>query len=133
MSPNNSPSVPQPSLVAVESQFIAWRSTKKKKCDRIPEALWSAAVKLCEQYTINRVSKVLRLNYAELSKRVGNPVTIQEEVPAFQQSFIAIDVESSNTRECFFELEHQNGNKMRMHFSSESKVELQLILDSFWR
>jgi hypothetical protein len=43
---------------------------KKYKCSRrLPESLWSAAVKLAQTYGANRTARTLRLDYSGLKKR----------------------------------------------------------------
>lgn len=130
--PKNTPSVSHPSLVEVQSQFAAWRNTRQNQRERIPEALWSAAVKLCEHHSVNKISKALHLNYSDLRKRTSNTGPMQVAVSSSPQSFIAIDMEQPQPSECIIEMEHRNGNKMRMHFKGQAGLELQSFVDSFW-
>ena len=55
---------------AVQDRFERWRKNKLGR-ERIPERLWSAAVKLCERHGLDRVRRWLRLNYAALRDRIG--------------------------------------------------------------
>lgn len=65
--------IPQPeSIPTVENvleQFEAWRQNRVKR-SAIPDALWQAAVNLCQEHTISKVCSTLRLNYADLKHRV---------------------------------------------------------------
>jgi len=131
MQHNNNPAVSHPSLLEVQSQFAAWRKTRKKR-ERIPESLWSAAVKLCAHHSITQISKALRLNFSDLSERVANRQTAKMAVATLPQDFIAIDMGQPQSTECIIEMEHRNGNKMRMHFKGQMDLDLQSFADSFW-
>jgi hypothetical protein len=53
-----------------QQQFRRWRVGKQGP-ERIPPALWGAAVKLCATYSVHRVSRWLHLNHTALQKRAG--------------------------------------------------------------
>jgi hypothetical protein len=59
-------------LESVREQFIAWRSSPHRR-RRIPEELWIAAVELCGDHSICKVSRTLRLDYKTLRSRCRNP------------------------------------------------------------
>ena len=63
----------QPTLEAVQELFDRWREDKGGR-DPIPEALWEAAVLLSTKYSINTISKQLRLNYNDLRARAKGHV-----------------------------------------------------------
>lgn len=120
----------QPTLTEVKAQFAAWRS-KKQHRDPIPQELWDAAVSLCGQYSICKISKALSLCYTTLKKRAGavravSPVSTTPD-------FIAVDLRSTVPTQCCIEMEHHNGNKMRMHFDGMTELDLESIAETFWR
>ena len=55
--------------VRARDRFVAWRRTRKPK-SRIPEPLWSLAVKLVATHGLHRVAATLKLDYYSLKKRV---------------------------------------------------------------
>lgn len=57
-------------VCGVDERFERWRAGKQGR-ERIPARLWDAAAKLCEAYSVHRVSRWLRLNHAALQKRAG--------------------------------------------------------------
>jgi len=59
----------QPTLEEVQQLFEEWRRHKKRR-DRIPEALWKAAVFLSGDLSINQISRLLHLNHTALRDRV---------------------------------------------------------------
>lgn len=111
---NNAPVLSQPTITEVQSRFALWRKARKPR-ERIPEDLWSAAVMLCESYSVNEISRTLRLNHSSLRDRVLAHKTRQPPVPNPPQSFITIDMVQTHTAECTIEMEHRNGNRMKMH------------------
>lgn len=58
-------------LKTVQRQFEAWRNSRTKKNQPIPEQLWQAAGSLCENYSITYVCRELRLSFADLKKRLS--------------------------------------------------------------
>ena len=69
MKPRSKLKVPA-QLVRGRERFDKFR--KKYKCSRrLPESLWSAAVKLAQTYGANRTARTLRLDYSGLKKRVN--------------------------------------------------------------
>jgi hypothetical protein len=52
----------------VEEQFRGWRDGKDER-ERIPNRLWQAAVGLCEQHSVHKVSRWLHLNHTALQKK----------------------------------------------------------------
>jgi hypothetical protein len=57
-------------LEEVKKNFATWRSGRAGKREPIPQVLWQAAAGLCREYSIARVSRELRLSYADLKKRI---------------------------------------------------------------
>lgn len=128
---NKTPAVSHLSLTEVQSQFAAWRNARTSR-ERIPETLWSAAAELCENHSIHKVSKALRLNHTNLRDRVAVRHSAPPPAVAPCQDFIAIDMEQPRSSECIIEMEHRNGNRMRMHFKGQTDLDLQSFADSFW-
>ena len=57
-----------PSLEEVQQQFDAWRN-QPRRGRKIPQELWDAAARLCLRYSVQKVSRALRLGYNELKER----------------------------------------------------------------
>jgi len=123
-----------PGLEEVRGRFEIWRK-KKKIGSRIPKSLWQAAVDLCQEHTVLRVSRALRLNYNELKNRVQK--SEKKAIPATDRcvEFVEVDFEGIGMRsECVVEMEGTKGAKLKMHFRGQQKafdpLELARI---FWR
>lgn len=127
----NTHTLSPPAITEVHSRFAHWRESSKPR-ERIPEDLWSAAVKLCERYSVNTVARTLRLNHSALRDRVLAHKTRQPPSPRPPQGFITIDMMQTHTAECTIEMEHRNGNRMKMHFKAHADLDLQAFAASFW-
>lgn len=102
----------------VLEQFKQWRQTRKAR-EQIPQELWDSAVRLAAKYSVNRVSKALRISDERLRKRLGNANT---DVKA---SFVELGAGSFLTpSQCIVELEKADGSKMRLTVGSEHAVDL---------
>jgi len=128
----NTPLSSQPTITEVQLRFESWRKTRKPH-QRIPEDLWLPAVMLCEKFSIHQISKALRLNHSALQDRVHNRQTIQPVSSTPLGDFIPLDiVQPSVVAEWHIELEHRNGNRMKMHAKGQVDLDLQAIAASFW-
>jgi hypothetical protein len=125
----------RPALEVVRHQFEAWR--KRRRCrGRIPEALWEAAVGLCQEHSICEVSRSLRLNYNGLKNRTPKARDMGLAVGKRSDlGFVKLDLGTPIVpSECLVEMEAPNGAKMRMSFRGTPRdfdpVELGR---AFWR
>ena len=105
-------------LDRVGEQFGHWRRTREKK-GAIPEALWEAAVSLHSDYSLCQISKVLRLGYNDLKRRV------QAQKSNFTShsdaSFIELGIsDPMYSAECIVEMKDQKGATMRMYFKGKA-------------
>src|SRR5947199_9441203 len=92
-------------LEEVRQQFESWRNTHAHR-SRIPETLWTSAVKLARQHGLYRTAKALHLDYTKLKALVsGNSAAKRQEVaPAFVELLTA-----DQLPECVVELENARG------------------------
>jgi len=120
-----------PTLAEVQSRFTIWRKNKKHR-SRIPEELWAAAVMLRHEYSIHKIAKALSLSFPDLKKRIQSDKTDYSSSTAPSTDFIPIDISPTDPAECLIEMEHHDGNKMRMHFKGKVALDLQSFAESFW-
>jgi hypothetical protein len=123
------PALHTTTLKEVQSLFTQWRETRAHKC-RIPEELWTAALMLSNEYSIHRISRALGLSHNELKRRVTKFQSNQAPAPSLD--FIPLDISLPHSAECIVEMEHRNGNKVRMHFKGKADLDLQSFSESFW-
>jgi len=57
-------------LEDVRAKIGHWRRTRPSSRSRMPDALWHAAVALCEERTVHAVSQQLGLGYDRLRRKV---------------------------------------------------------------
>ena len=136
-------------LEGLRRRFERWRRTRKDR-SRIPETLWTSAVKAAGKYGLARTARVLRLDYHALRKRVeavssrrvsgrrvpSHPISDRETASADGQA-VATFLElappaSGSSRECILELEDPGGAKMRVHLKGIETPDLAALSRSFW-
>lgn len=121
-------------LEAVRGRFVEWRRARRVRT-RIPEPLWAAAVKVAQKYGIHRTSKVLRLDYDRLKRRVEEDSAGQAEVVSKGRAvgFVELPVPLPRSMgECLIEWEDGEGSKMRMHLTGAETPDPAALSRSFW-
>jgi hypothetical protein len=116
----------EPRLEEVRDQFEEWRRTRKSRRDPIPPQLWKSAVKLAGSYSINSISKALRLNYSDLKERVDEQVVADNVKALPAAGFIDLGCSQSLIEsECIIEMPNAGGLKMQMRV--RGKVDFNLL------
>ncbi|MFT5324956.1 MAG: hypothetical protein ACI8P0_002822, partial [Planctomycetaceae bacterium] len=88
--------IPAP-LARGRDRFEVWRRTRQVGT-RIPDELWSLAVKLADHHGISRTASVLGLDYYSLKKRVAAGNSSVTSVPsAFVEGSASSDSASSDS------------------------------------
>jgi hypothetical protein len=132
MSQETIQALPSP-LESVGYQFEKWRETRKSPREPIPENLWVAAIRLCNNYSINHVSRSLHLSYTTLKKRIQGERPIPKKKKLSSPSFIELDWQGHfPTSECIIEMENAYGSKMRMSFKGQADLDLLELSRAFW-
>jgi hypothetical protein len=129
-------------LENLRQRFERWRRTRKVR-SRIPEPLWTAAVKSAAKYGIHRTAKVLRVNYYALKKRAEQDAAIAstQQGPAATASKAAAETTFlelpaaawAGCGECTLELEDAGGAKLRAHLKGFEAPDLVALSRSFWQ
>ena len=110
-------------------RFEAWRRTRKAGA-RIPNKLWSLAVKLADGHGLNRTASVLGLDYYSLKKRVEARNSDSTSVPP---AFIELSPPSLGASgECVVEFEDGAGASIRVHLRGCDAPDLVALGRSFW-
>ena len=132
MPQENIPTLPSP-LDSLKYQFEQWRKTKKNRRERIPEALWSAAVGLRNQYSVNQISGALGLNYNDLKKRIPEQNIYSKRKKISSTDFVELTWQNDfSASECVIEMEDTYGSKMRMSFKGSADLDFLELGKSFW-
>lgn len=120
-------------LERTRQRFERWRETRKVR-SRIPESLWTSAVKMARAYGINRTARALRVDYYSLKERVESEVS-SSDVSKRNTSPIFVELAApatASTCECLLELEDVSGAKMRIEFKGVEVPDLAALSRSFW-
>ena len=116
-------------LARGRDRFEAWRRTRNLGA-RIPDKLWSLAVKLADTHGLSRTSAALKLDYNSLKKRVAARNCGSSSVaPAF------IELPPSSlapSGECVVEFEDGSGASLRVHLRGCEVPDLVALGRSFW-
>ena len=98
------------SLEAVRKRFETWRKRRRTR-GPIPDALWGAAVALCREHSVGKVSRALGLDYYGLKKRIHKDKDLGSEL-----GFVKLDLGAPmiSPPEWRVEMEAPNGAKMTL-------------------
>ena len=118
-------------LARGRERFEKWRS-KQKTRTRLPQPLWAAAVKLANEYGINRTAHALRLDYNGLKKRMESKVS--DVPPQTGPEFIQLlGSELTAVAECAIECRDTNGATIRIHFKGPQLPDLAALSRGLWK
>lgn len=122
---------PPLALEEVKQAFSKWRKAKRHR-EPIPQPLWDAAVTLSSQYSVNHISKVLRLNYNDLKRRFQLAQSDQSLSTRPRPAFIELDANQSlSPVTSVIDLLHPDGSRMRIHVEGASATWLLELGKSF--
>ena len=110
-------------------RFERWRSSHTGR-KPIPESLWTVAAEVARAHGIFRTSKVLRLEFNKLKRRVrssGRKARVTM-APAFVE---LVAPESAGLSECLIELEGPRG-KMRIQWKGMTPPDLAGLSRTLW-
>lgn len=132
MSKENIPALPSP-LESVKYQFEKWRGSRRSPREPIPERLWTAAINLCNQYSINQVSKALHLSYTSLKAKIPGLKPVSKKKKSSPPFFVELDCPGRvPSSECIIEMENAYGSKMKMSFKGRADLDLLELGKAFW-
>jgi len=113
-----------PELEHARNEFDSWRASQVGGVrGRIPEHLWSLAVRLASEYGIGATQQVLRLNRKNLKERMeraGEPPT-----------FVELGNNLASPGGQVVEIESAAGWKMRVELSNGQRMDVVELARSF--
>jgi len=119
-------------LLRGRERFDKFRK-KHKGYRRLPESLWSAAVKLAQTYGVNRTARTLRLDYSGLKKRLESTVSDTPSNTAAGPRFIELlPSELTAAAECALECRRPDGTTIRIHLKGPQLPDLAALSHSLW-
>jgi len=115
-------------LVQGQHQFQAWRKQRKPGC-RIPQPLWTMAIRLAKAHGVSRTAAVLRLDYYRLKERAEVPtIPPRPNGPAFLELTSPVLV----AKQCRLELDNGSGATMRVQLVGYDAADVEALSRSFW-
>ena len=125
----SSSSIPEP-IVQLQRELEQFRSSHAHRT-RLPESLWQSAMELAREHGLHAVAHPLRLDYAQLKKRLGGVVKVSRRAasPAFVELIASHSVTMS---ECVIEFESSLGGRMRIQWKGTSAPDWGSLLRG-WR
>ena len=120
-------------LEEVRDQFKQWRHRRKVGA-RIPSELWQAAVSLHPRYSVNQISRSLRLDYVDVRKRVDCQTTSSKQSRANDYRFWELKLAELQgcIGECRLRAEDGTGRKVELELKSIESGQLLQLLGGLW-
>ena len=128
-----------PSLEVTAQRLARWREVRRRG-ERIPPALWAAAVELAEAYGARRVADVLHLDPERLGRRMQReadaaPVSVGEAEAQFVEMLVPAMTGRATTatdvRQCVIELHNAHGAMMRVELAGAGLTALTDLCKAF--
>ena len=115
----------------VQASFDQWRKTRRGRSP-IPEELWAAAGELARRHGVNRISRVLRLEFNHLKRMADSGGQIAaagaEKAPAFLE---LVNPGASGLPEYTIEMDGPNGT-LRIHCKGVTAADLAELSRALW-
>ena len=117
-------------LEVARQQFERWRARHEGR-SRIPERLWTVAVKAAQRFGVHRTSRSLRLDYAAVKRHVAADAAASPSQPTVPPSFVELVAGGSGPRaECVVEIEEPSGVRMRIEVKGLAPPDLVVLTRS---
>jgi hypothetical protein len=123
----------EPDLSLAAERLGRWRQVRKRG-ERIPAALWGAAVELAGRYGVNRAARALRLDYYDLKKRLKaktSPLTGPRQSVA-DVRFEELPTSAFAPLECVIQFENRGGARLRIEWRGSAAPDVAALGRDFW-
>jgi len=115
-------------LAQGRSQFQTWRASRKRG-HRIPQTLWTLAIRLVKTHGVSRTASALGLDYYRLKKQAEKTaVQPQSSSPAF----VELPSPIIGGKQGVFDLENGVGGRMRVQLMGYDAADVVALLRNFW-
>jgi hypothetical protein len=115
-------------LLQARSRFQAWRG-RRKVGERIPQPLWTLAVRLAKAHGVSRTAAALGLDYYSVQKRAEAAAT---PPPSDRPAFVELTSPVMVAKQCRFELDNGAGATMRVELVGYDAADVEALSRSFW-
>ena len=122
-----------PALLARGRQRFDKFRKKHKGYRRLPDSLWSAAVKLARTYGVNQTAKTLGLDYSGLKKRLeATASNTPPDAPPGSEFIELLPSELTAASECALECRRPDGTTIRIHLKGPLLPDLTALSRALW-
>ena len=115
-------------LLRGRSRFQAWRQ-RRQAGGRIPQALWTLAVRLVSSYGVSRTATALGLDYYSLKKQAE---AAAGQAPSKGPAFVELSSPVLVGKQCLCELDNGAGGTMRVQLVGYDVADVEALVRSFW-
>ena len=120
-------------LEELKNRFAEWRQHRKRGA-RVPKELWDSAVGLSSKHSVSEISRILRIDYPKLKRRVEALRHKSEKGIVSPATFVEVGTTQPTTDVvCVVEFENSAGVKLRMLFRKGSDLDFAALSKAFWR
>ena len=115
-------------LLQARSRFQAWRG-RRKVGERIPQPLWTLAVRLAKAHGVSRTAAALGLDYYRLKELA---TAAASEPHSSGPAFLELTPPVLDAKQCRFELDNGAGATMRVELVGYDAADVEALSRSFW-
>jgi len=115
-------------LLRGQMQFQAWRS-RRQRGSRVPQSLWTLAVRLAQRHGISRTAAALRLDYYRLKRETEASAG---PTPSSSPAFVELSSPSVVGKQCLFELDNGAGATLRLQLLGYDAADVVNLARTFW-
>jgi len=115
-------------LAQGRSQFQAWRASRKRG-RRIPQTLWTLAVRLVQTHGLSRTATALGLDYYRLKKQAEKTA---DQPQSSSTAFVELPSPVVVGKQGVFELDNGAGARMRVQLLGYDAADVVALLRNFW-
>ena len=115
-------------LAQARSRFEAWRE-RRQGGRRIPQPLWSLAVRLAGRHGVSRTATALGLDYYSLKRRAE---VAAPQLPPCGPAFVELPPPVVVGKQALFELDDGGGATRRVQLLGYDAAEVEALARRFW-
>ena len=115
-------------LLEGRSRFQAWRQRGKGR-GRIPDVLWTLAVRLASVHGVSRTAMALGLDYYSLKNRAEAAAA---EPPAAGPVFVELPAPPVVAKQCLLELNNAAGDSLRVQLLGYDTADVAALARAVW-
>ena len=121
-------------LEQVQLDFHEWRKTKRRRCQPTPDHLWNSAVALADEHSVNKISKILKLEFSKLNhkaNRLSSKEIVPSDIAMFEIPGNILNSTNNFDNELQLETHKPDGAFLRVHIPSQKNNLLCDVVNSF--